>query len=68
MKVTLIRHTRVGVPKGTCYGWSDVPLAETFEEEAATTRKNLDRQLRESPLHLADFDRCLLYTSDAADD
>ena len=57
MKVTLIRHTRVGVPKGTCYGWSDVPLAETFEEEAATTRKNLDRQLRESPLHLADFDR-----------
>lgn len=57
MKVTLIRHTRVGVPKGTCYGWSDVPLAETFEEEAATTRKNLDRQLRKSPLHLADFDR-----------
>jgi hypothetical protein len=35
MKVTLIRHTRVGVPQGTCYGWSDVPLAETFEQEAA---------------------------------
>jgi alpha-ribazole phosphatase len=45
MKVTLIRHTRVGVPQGTCYGWSDVPLAETFEQEAAHTRMNLEHRL-----------------------
>ena len=32
MKVTLIRHTKVDVPKGTCYGWSDVPVANSFEE------------------------------------
>jgi alpha-ribazole phosphatase len=41
MKVYLIRHTHVGVPKGTCYGQTDVPLADTFEEEAAVTKANL---------------------------
>lgn len=43
MKVTLIRHTRVGVEKGTCYGWSDVPVANTFEEEAAKVKADLVR-------------------------
>ncbi len=42
MEVILIRHTSVGVPKGTCYGWSDVPVAESFEEEAAITKQQLD--------------------------
>ena len=42
MEVVMIRHTRVGVDKGTCYGWSDVPVAETFEQEAAVTKGNLD--------------------------
>ena len=41
MDVVLIRHTSVGVPKGTCYGWSDVPVADTFEAEAAETKRNL---------------------------
>lgn len=41
MEIILIRHTSVAVPKGTCYGWSDVPVAETFEAEAATTKNNL---------------------------
>ena len=41
MKVTLIRHTKVDVPKGTCYGWSDVPVANSFEEETAVTKQNL---------------------------
>jgi alpha-ribazole phosphatase len=43
MEIVLIRHTKVGVPKGTCYGWSDVPLADTFLEEAAETKANLER-------------------------
>lgn len=38
MKVVLIRHTRVDVPKGTCYGQTDVPVAATFEMEADATR------------------------------
>ena len=37
----MIRHTHVGVPKGTCYGWSDVPVADTFETEATKTSKKL---------------------------
>lgn len=41
MEVIMIRHTSVGVEKGICYGWTDVPLADTFEEEAAQTLKNL---------------------------
>lgn len=37
----MIRHTSVDVPKGMCYGWSDVPVAATFEEEAAVTKAAL---------------------------
>lgn len=45
MQVIMIRHTHVGVPKGTCYGWSDVPVADTFAQEAETTRANLSELL-----------------------
>ncbi|WLQ12284.1 alpha-ribazole phosphatase [Hahella aquimaris] len=41
MELYLIRHTRVAVPKGTLYGQSDVALADTFAEEAATIRAQL---------------------------
>ena len=47
MDIIMIRHTRVGVPKGTCYGWSDVPVADTFEEEASKTKKHLDDIIKE---------------------
>lgn len=42
MEVILIRHTSVDVPKGTCYGQSDVPVATTFAEEAEVTRQKLE--------------------------
>ena len=35
MKITLIRHTRVAVETGICYGWSDVGVAPSFETEAS---------------------------------
>lgn len=41
MKVILIRHTSVDVPKGICYGQTDVPLAPTFPEEARRVREEL---------------------------
>ena len=41
MEIVLVRHTSVGVPKGTCYGWSDVPVAATFETETAETKRRL---------------------------
>lgn len=45
MKITLIRHTRVGVPIGTCYGNSDVDVAPTFEEEAKQVWRGLEGQV-----------------------
>ncbi|MBR1682682.1 MAG: alpha-ribazole phosphatase [Bacteroidaceae bacterium] len=41
MELFLIRHTSVAVPRGTCYGWTDVPVSEHFEEEAAACREQL---------------------------
>lgn len=41
MELTMIRHTSVDVPKGTCYGQSDVALASTFLEEAAAVKEKL---------------------------
>ncbi|SEE28521.1 alpha-ribazole phosphatase [Prevotella aff. ruminicola Tc2-24] len=45
MEVVLVRHTRVNVPKGMCYGQTDVAVADTFEQEAAVTKLNLSRHL-----------------------
>lgn len=41
MRIVWIRHTRVAVERGTCYGQTDVGLADTFTEEAAATRLRL---------------------------
>ena len=43
MEVILIRHTSVDVPRGTCYGQTDVPVAATFEQEAAETKQQLEQ-------------------------
>ena len=45
MEVILVRHTSVDVPKGTCYGQTDVPVRETFEQEAEETRSLLDQYM-----------------------
>ena len=41
MRLILIRHTSVAVPKGVCYGQTDVPLAESFTEEATAVKERL---------------------------
>lgn len=41
MKIVFIRHTRVNVPQGTCYGQTDVPLADSFLQEAEDVRIEL---------------------------
>ncbi|MBR5399483.1 MAG: alpha-ribazole phosphatase family protein [Bacteroidales bacterium] len=64
MKLILVRHTTPDVPKGTCYGWSDVDVAPSFVAEANETLKELKKLLPvdkafSSPLQrarkLADF-------------
>jgi len=34
MELFVVRHTSVNVPKGHCYGHSDVPLSSNFDHEA----------------------------------
>ena len=41
MEVILVRHTSVQVPSGTCYGHTDVPVCDTFEQEAQVTFNEL---------------------------
>ena len=43
MQLVLIRHTSVAVPRGVCYGQTDVALAESFQEEASVVKENLKR-------------------------
>lgn len=43
MKLLLIRHTRCAVKPGVCYGQTDVPLADTFPQEAEPVRIQLEK-------------------------
>lgn len=42
MNVYLVRHTSVNVPKGVCYGYTDVPLGDSFYKEAQVVMGNLN--------------------------
>lgn len=42
MELILIRHTRVHIEKGTCYGQSDISVADTFIREKDLIINNLD--------------------------
>lgn len=37
-----MRHTSVAVPRGTCYGHSDVALADTFAAEAQEVKSRIE--------------------------
>ena len=41
MKLILVRHTSVAVEKGVCYGRTDVPLADSFPDEAREVKQRL---------------------------
>ncbi len=42
MELILIRHTSVDVLPGTCYGRTDVPLRDSFPDEAEEVRRQLE--------------------------
>lgn len=42
----LLRHTRVAVPAGVCYGRADVPLADDFTAAAEAARRGLPAGLQ----------------------
>lgn len=57
MEIYLVRHTSVNVAPGTCYGWSDVDVRSSFEEEAIQTKRQIESisfdQVFTSPLKRA---------------
>jgi alpha-ribazole phosphatase len=58
MEIYLIRHTAPLIEKGICYGQSDIPLADSFEEEWNKLQEKLPEKIDcifSSPLR-----RCLL--------
>ena len=60
--IYLVRHTKPDVPKGICYGQTDVPLAASFPEEAAAVGRKLTALLgndvREMPILSSPLQRC----------
>lgn len=41
IRVHLVRHLRVDIPGGICYGQSDIPMASDCEQEIKALRQNL---------------------------
>ncbi|WP_297072299.1 alpha-ribazole phosphatase family protein [uncultured Duncaniella sp.] len=58
MKLVFIRHTSVAVPRGVCYGQSDVPLAGGFPDEAVIVKRNLEKYSFDA-VYSSPLSRCL---------
>jgi alpha-ribazole phosphatase len=58
MEIWLVRHTRPAVERGTCYGWTDVPLADSFEQEAELIRSFLPNLASGNQLWCSPLSRC----------
>jgi len=57
MEIYLIRHTQVHNPDKFCYGQSDIPLAETWENDMAYVRSKLKYDDR-TVVYSSPFKRC----------
>ena len=58
MTIHLIRHTSVDVDFGICYGQSDVPLKDTFSDEATVVKNNLDKLPNPDVVFSSPLSRC----------
>lgn len=58
MRIVLIRHTSVEVPRGVCYGKTDVPLASSFPEEAIKVKQKLSG-MEFARVYSSPLSRCL---------
>ena len=64
MKLFLIRHTKVNLAKGICYGQSDIRLADDFEEEALKIKNSLHPF---SAIYSSPLQRCALLAQTLAE-
>ncbi|GAB4258650.1 MAG: alpha-ribazole phosphatase [Methylomicrobium sp.] len=58
MDVYLIRHTSTAVEKGLCFGQSDIPLANTFEQDAAFVLDKLPERIEHCRIYSSPLSRC----------
>ncbi len=58
-EIYLIRHTTPDVEKGTCYGQTDLALAESFQTELAEVQATLPA-LHDLPIYTSPLQRCRL--------
>ena len=56
MQIFVTRHTKVQVGRETCYGQTNVPLANTFIEEAAALKEKLPTDF--DAVYCSTLDRC----------
>lgn len=57
MKIYLIRHTSVAVPKSICYGQTDVPLNTSFSDEARIVKERLEN-IQPTIVYTSPLTRC----------
>ena len=58
MKLTLIRHTRLAIAPGVCYGQSDIDVAASFIEEVAIVQSKLVNVTYEA-IYTSSLQRCV---------
>lgn len=58
MEIYLIRHTSVDVPPHTCYGQTDVPLKDSFQEEAEVVFRKI-KDLTFDRVYTSPLSRCV---------
>ncbi len=56
MEIYLIRHTTPLVENGVCYGWADLDVTETFEEEAKIIKQYLPQNVQ--TIYSSPLQRC----------
>ena len=59
MDIYLIRHTKTDTKKGLCYGQSDVPLADSFYDEALQLQQKLPELNGDCKVFSSPLSRCL---------
>jgi alpha-ribazole phosphatase len=68
MDIYLIRHSRVAVPPGICYGQSEVTLADSYEQEREALKERLADVLTQKPLVFSSpSQRCMRLAQDLSD-
>lgn len=64
MEIYVVRHTKVTVGRETCYGQTDVAVAESFLEEAAAIKKLLPNNF--DAVYCSPLTRCKLLATELA--